>query len=369
MKITFVLPRLTTRPTGGGKIVYQYANALAAVGHSVEVLHPRTLFLWDLRRSLPLKALSLGIDCARFASGWLTRGKPSVSWMSIHPAVRIRVVPALFAHSIPEADAIVATLWRTAEYIDRYPTSKGRKFYFVQGYETWSGPTHRVNETLKSTMNIIVISAWLRKRVYELSGCDVHQVPNPVDHEEFFVTTSVAKRSRVVSMLYSPQVWKGAVDGIAALEQAKDEFPDLQAILFGTHSRPSFLPSWIRYVQNPDRKELRDAVYNVSSIYVCPSWSEGWGLPVLEAMACGCAIVTTDNGGVRDFVIDGENSIVVSPKAPDKLGAALASLLADDKRRMAFAVCSIELARKFTLRASVDKLLAALACKSVVDKT
>jgi hypothetical protein len=200
MKITFVLPRLTSGPTGGGKMVYQYANALAGAGHSVEVLHPSTLFLWDLRKNAWLKVRSLGVDCARLVIGWLTRGNAEVPWMRMHPAVKISVVPALFTHFIPDGDLIVATLWRTAEYVDRYPVSKGRKYYLVQGYETWSGPASRVDRTLKSTMNKIVISTWLRDRVRELSGNEVHQVPNPVDHEEFFVTASIAKRSRVVSM-------------------------------------------------------------------------------------------------------------------------------------------------------------------------
>jgi glycosyltransferase involved in cell wall biosynthesis len=362
MKVTFILPRLTARPTGGGKIVYQYANALASVGHSVEVLHPCTLFLWTLRKGVALKLLSFGLDCVRLTCGWSTRSKLKVPWMSMHPAVRISMVPALFARFIPDADVVVASLWRTAEYVERYPATKGRKFYFIQHHETWSGPEHRVNRTIRSSMSKIVISAWLKQLVNDLSGDEAHQVPNPVDHSEFFVTAPVLLRPRVVSMMYSPHAWKGAAEGLAALEQAKVELPELRAILFGTHARPDFLPGWIVYVQSPERHVLRDAIYNASSVYMCPSWSEGWGLPALEAMACGCAVVTADNGGTRDFVIDGENGMIVPPKAPQALGAALISLLSDDERRLAFAVRSIELAQRFTLQASVDKLLAALAC-------
>ncbi|CAG9226069.1 Glycos_transf_1 domain-containing protein [Paraburkholderia caribensis] len=368
MKITFILPRLSARPTGGGKIVYQYANALANIGHTVEVVHPRTLFLWGIRKTLPLKLLSLAADCARFAAVRLTRGRVSVPWMPMHPNVKISVVPALFPYFIPNADVVVASLWRTAEYVKHFPSSKGRKFYLVQHYETWSGPVHRVDRTLKSTMHKIVISSWLKLLVVGLSGDEVHQIPNPVDHDEFFVTTPVTNRQRVVGMLYSPHAWKGATDGVAALEQAKEEFPELKAILFGTSARPDFLPEWITYVRSPDRKTLRDEIYNVSSIYVCPSWSEGWGLPVLEAMACGCAIVSTDNGGTADFVVDGGNGIVVPPKRPRELGAALLSLLADDDRRTALATRSIGLAQRFTLEASVDKLLAALTDAPIAAK-
>lgn len=359
MKITFILPKLTRNPTGGGKIVYQYANALASAGHSVEVLHPETLFLWNLRKNLLLKLLSLAADFARLLRGWTRLSTPGVPWMTIHPGVKISVVPALFARYIPNADVVVASLWRTAEYIETYAACKGEKFYFIQHYETWSGPEHRVNQTLRSRTNKIVISKWLGDLVNDLSGDVAHQVPNSVDHDEFFLTSPIADRRPVVSMLYSPHTWKGAADGVSALECAKTRFPDMKAILFGTSPRPDALPGWIIYVQNPEKRVLREEIYNASSIYLCPSWKEGWGLPALEAMACGCAVVTSDNGGTRDFVVDGENGIVVAPKAPFALGYALISLLGDSKRRITFGARSIELAKQFTLQASVQKLLVA----------
>ncbi|MCX4175799.1 MULTISPECIES: glycosyltransferase family 4 protein [Paraburkholderia] len=360
MKITFILPKLTRHPTGGGKIVYQYANAMANAGHSIEVLHPETLFLWGLRKNLFLMLLSLAADCARLLRGWMRQRAAIVPWMKIDPAVKISVVPALFSRYIPNADVVVASLWRTAEYVENYPACKGAKFYFVQHHETWSGPERRVNQTLRSRTNKIVISGWLGDLVKDLSGVEAQQVPNPVDHDEFFPTSPIASRRCVVSMLYSPHTWKGAADGVSALDLAKRQFPDLEAILFGVSPRPEALPGWIKYVQNPEKRVLREEIYNASSIYLCPSWTEGWGLPVLEAMACGCAIVTSDNGGTRDFVVNGVNGLVVAPQAPRALGEALTSLLANAGRRTSFAARSVVLAQQFTLQASVSKFLTAL---------
>lgn len=368
MKITFVLPRLMPRPTGGGKIVYQYANALAEAGHEVEVLHPRTLFLWRFRNTPAARLRSLAADCAKLMGvdrAMAGQGhRACVPWMKMHPRVKISVVPALYPRYVPHADVIVATLWRTAEYVERLPARSGEKFYFIQHHETWAGPEARVNRTLQSRMKKIVISGWLKDLVHELSGDTAWQVPNPVDHAEFFLTSAPAQRARTVSMLYSPHAWKGAAEGVAALELAKASFPDLQAVLFGTAARPDFLPAWIAYVQDPARQVLRETIYNASSIYLCPSWSEGWGLPALEAMACGCAVVTADNGGTRDFVIDGQNGIVVPPKSAQPLADALVALLGDDARRTAYADRSVRLAQQFTLQASVERLVDALSQRS-----
>lgn len=111
MKITFVLPRLMPRPTGGGKIVYQYANALAEAGHEIEVLHPRTLFLWRFRHTPAARLRSLAADCAKLMGvGEAMAGqghRACVPWMKMHPRVKISVVPALYPRYVPHADVIV----------------------------------------------------------------------------------------------------------------------------------------------------------------------------------------------------------------------------------------------------------------------
>jgi glycosyltransferase involved in cell wall biosynthesis len=76
-------------------------------------------------------------------------------------------------------------------------------------------------------------------------------------------------------------------------------------------------------------EEIAD-VYNKSSIFISSSWWEGFGLPGLEAMACGCAVITSDSGGVKEYA-DNENSIFFTPKDSDELKMALIRLLNDRK--------------------------------------
>jgi glycosyltransferase involved in cell wall biosynthesis len=134
-------------------------------------------------------------------------------------------------------------------------------------------------------------------------------------------------------MLASPLPWKGTSDGLRALEEAKRRSPRLTALLFGTGTRPKGLPAWVSYFRDPPQTRLVDGIYNASSIYLCPSLAEGWALPPAEAMACGCALVSTDIGGVRDYAGHGTTALL-SPVA-DTAGMAenLHSLLADALRR------------------------------------
>jgi glycosyltransferase involved in cell wall biosynthesis len=56
-------------------------------------------------------------------------------------------------------------------------------------------------------------------------------------------------------------------------------------------------------------------LYNRSNVFVSAALCEGFNFPVLEAMACGCPVVCTDDGGNRDFVRNNENAIVVKRDA------------------------------------------------------
>jgi glycosyltransferase involved in cell wall biosynthesis len=71
------------------------------------------------------------------------------------------------------------------------------------------------------------------------------------------------------------------------------------------------------------------AVYRRGSVFVSPTYSEGFSNTVLEAMACGLPVVSTRVVGVVDCLRDGENGLLVEPGDPPALAAALDRLLTD----------------------------------------
>lgn len=69
--------------------------------------------------------------------------------------------------------------------------------------------------------------------------------------------------------------------------------------------------------------------YMGMDIFVCPSLAEGGPYTVLEAMQCGCAVVSTRVGQVPLWIQNGENGLIVEPGDPAGLASAIGSLLAD----------------------------------------
>lgn len=100
-------------------------------------------------------------------------------------------------------------------------------------------------------------------------------------------------------------------------------------------------------------------MYNSASIYLGTSLSEGWGLTISEAMQCGCAVVTTDIEGVKDFANE-STVLFYQPQNVEELVEKISELLHNEERRNMLARCSYLSIQKFTWENSISKLLEVL---------
>jgi glycosyltransferase involved in cell wall biosynthesis len=309
--------------------VYEYANHLARRGHKVVVLYPRlwppaprAAFRRSYWRGLP-RALSLD-------------GRPQ--WMETEASVNGIQLPSLRSKYLPNADVTFATGWQTAQAVSDADNRVGARFQLVQHYETWAGSEPRVNASLRLPLHKVVISRWLLDVVRDLSpDARLSYVPNGLDFETFYCEQTPERRERGgVAMLLHKSRWKGTEDGLLALKIAHDRRPEIRAELFSTMQAPRSLPEWMRFHGRLDGAGLR-RLFNEVSMFLHPSLSEGWPLPPAEAMACGCALVATDNPGVLDYA-DADHTAMVARRGDARsLADALVSLFDDDCRRVSMA--------------------------------
>ena len=135
--------------------------------------------------------------------------------------------------------------------------------------------------------------------------------------------------------------------GRRALELAHERLPDLEATVFGTSEPAEPLPPWMTFVHDPSPEVLAGDVYNGSAIFLQASNYEGFGFTAVEAMACGCALVTTDTGGSRDFAVPGQTAVVARAGDAEALAAAIVELATDPERRIRLARAGHELVQGF----------------------
>jgi glycosyltransferase involved in cell wall biosynthesis len=315
MKITFVLPQVGW--AGGIRVVAIYADRLKKRGHEVVVV------------STPPEKPSLRqqVKSVLKGRGWIPYQKNLPSFfdsIDVPHKVLERFRPVTDA-DIPDADVVVATWWETAEWVAALSKAKGAKAYFIQHYEAFDYlPTERVSATWSLPMHKITVAQWLVDLALTRYGDrNVSLVPCSVDTKQFYAPKRSKQLSPTVGMVYSALSWKGSDLALKAFSLAQNKIPNLRLVVFGGESpSPALpLPPGTEYVVQPPQNELKD-FYSRCDAWLFSSRSEGFGLPIIEAMACRTPVIGTPLGAAPELLNDGAG-ILVKPEDPVDMATAI----------------------------------------------
>jgi glycosyltransferase involved in cell wall biosynthesis len=338
------------KPVGGFRVVYEYANRLSALGFDINLVHTA----WLYKTNSFLEGVLRYLYCLFFY-------RSHKQWLPLDKAIKNKWIFAPIPLLIPDADFIIATSWETSEYVARFQPRKGKKLYIIQAdeseftYVIKKGQESRVVDSWSLPLHKIAICSWLQSRVSS-PGNPASLVFNGLSFEEFFIEKAPETRTEhVIMMLYHFSPHKGCAEGLAALRLVKQKVPDLKFIMFGIPPAPAALEDWIEYYQLPARDKLRE-LYNRTNIFVSPSHSEGWGLPVAEAMQCGCAVVTTDIGGFKDFVKDEVTGLCFKVGDIEEMAMKIEQLIFNNDRRVELAKSGNAYIQQFTWERAVTDI-------------
>lgn len=353
MRISFVLPGSSPTPTGGVKIVYEHANRLVARGHEVTILHAAYV-----TRKGGMKGAGRAAASYLLNKAGLMRWRPD-RWFRVDPRIDMRWAPNLSGRWLPDADAVIATSWQSAEWVREYQVSKGRKFYFAMDFERFmeAGPElrQRIGILHRSGLRTMVISPAGSEMIEASGGATPCLVPCALEFSVYHLQNTIDAGSRtMIGFPARPERHKAMADAVTALAAVRERTGFSGTIWAFGGARPGGLPEWIDYHPFPSDADLAH-LYNRTKIFVVPSLYEGWGLPGSEAMACGAALVSTDNGGVRAYAEHTRTALLTPPARPELLAEAICSLLEDEACRLRLASAGHDHVRQFTWeRASGD---------------
>jgi len=91
---------------------------------------------------------------------------------------------------------------------------------------------------------------------------------------------------------------------------------------------------------------ILSSLYNISSVLVYPSFYEGFGLPIIEAQACGCPVITSNVSSMPE--IAGKAAILVNPQSEKEIADAINTIIKDNKLRKKLIKVGFENAQKFS---------------------
>ncbi len=170
---------------------------------------------------------------------------------------------------------------------------------------------------------------------------------------------------RYVLFAGNPKPHKGIPTLMRAFVRIAPLFPDIDLVFVGGTSpqnsplrelaHASGIEGRVKVLGQISEEELIGC-YNCAEILVMPSLYEGFGLPALEAMACGAAVVVSDAGSLPE--IAGDAALIFKAGNPDSLAESMDALLRNEALRSAMVKRGLSRAGEFSWRTTAEKTLA-----------
>jgi glycosyltransferase involved in cell wall biosynthesis len=186
---------------------------------------------------------------------------------------------------------------------------------------------------------IMALSEYAKRSLNEIAGEPIVStvLPMPVDTAFWSLgpKSRVSGRVGFCGRLSDPR--KNVELLLTAVARASASMTAMSAVLIGGEAdrkMRAFLTQLhiadrVRFIPKASGPALRDELRSLD-LFVVPSHQEGLCIAALEAMACGCPVVSTRCGGPEEFVIDGQTGILVGFD-PDEMATAMLKVLNDRK--------------------------------------
>jgi glycosyltransferase involved in cell wall biosynthesis len=310
------------------------ANGLTRRGHTVRLLTYKTRSLTETmrRRWLALR-YPYGNDWASLFLGRLE---------SFRDISRCHFTPG---------EIVVASGGWAAKELRRVVDPRIIKIHHIRGID---GDDDLMRDCWAEDVPKIAVASYLGPVVERILGQKLTAVvPNGIDADEYYPVTGEQPRDGVGAIL-GVSWHKDPETIIQVAARLTERRPGLPIRIFGARRRASAIPRHI-YSRLPTLEQVR-SIYSRSLVWFLGSRSEGFPAPVLEAMACGCAVVATDCGGPRDIIQDGDNGFLVGVGNVDEIVNRVERLLDDTQLRDSFTEKGRATVAQFSWESSIDKM-------------
>ncbi len=288
---------------GGQRVVSIYARELERIGHDVQIVCSRP-------RRITLKKK---IKSFIYGRGWPKPPRAICSHFESYGAKYLLVDhdSGIRECDVPDADVVVATFWDTAHFMRDLGDCKGRKYYLIQHDEGSIQYCGNADATYTFPAYHIYVSEWIASRLRARhAGIHGTVINNSVDTEAFDLGRRQKPSTLRVGMMWISDPLKGCDIAIEAVRQARSQGVDIELVAFGTIPPPKEILSEMQHFTLMPDAESMAAIYSSCTLWLFTSRFEGFGLPILEAMAARTPVVGTPTGAATELLGQGGGILV-----------------------------------------------------------
>lgn len=260
----------------------------------------------------------------------------------------VNTAPIFYKNKITTIHDVV---WKTFSY------AVSRKFYLWYSF--------LVPNIAKSSKSLITVSNFSRNDISKKLNIDKNKfivVYNAISGD--FRNTNLIKEKIILSV-GSLQPYKNLLSLIKAFIKLKNEnkLKDYKLVLIGGQNKKALKSvDFSDYLSRDDIKftgyipdEKLIEYYNKASLFVLPSFFEGFGIPPLEAMACGCPCVVSNAASLPE--VCGDAAYYVDPYDINDIAKGIENVLTDEKLRDELVRKGFENLKRFSWSSSAQKII------------
>ena len=244
----------------------------------------------------------------------------------LDPRVDLKSYPIVISESmLREFDLIIyGSVWQYHELKDTTPKSVKRIHWSLADYLFCNGRNFPLSNILEAynSNDIIVAPSKITAENLRNYGFKVKSIIHG-GIDPLFSPNSELTKVEVKNILgyFQPAWWvKGAASILQCFKRLRENYPKIKLTLFGHQQSDIGLYNEVcdSFFTDLSSIEVRD-LYRNNEIFVYPSYCDGFPSTPLEAMASGCAVVSTKVGAVPEYATHGINALISEPMDHDSL--------------------------------------------------
>ncbi len=355
MKITILVVGFPPRWTGGTEIAtYNIAKYLMKRGHEAHII--TTLDDGLLKKSTEEGFFIHRIESSEIPMLFSIRAlfeEKRIGSDIIHAQGLYMGFPAFLIKKILKRPYVI---W-----------SRGSDVYFSWKYKSLTS-----KPILKNADAVITLTEDMKKEMQKIYDREIFVLPNGIDSWKFNSLSKensrkelkIQENEKIILFVGGLRHVKGARYLIEAMKTIIDREKNARLLIVGDGDEKEFLKDLVKRLNLQEHVNFAGKIPNenipeymvASDIFVLPSLSEGFPVTVLEAMASGLPIVTTDVRGLSEIVKEGENGFLVKPENPGEIAEKVLLILEDTELRERISLSNKEKSKKYSWESVVARL-------------
>ena len=308
-KIVFLMPSLKTG--GGNRVTIELSNQLIKLGYEVDIVYPNN--------SLDSNTFSIA-DKVKFVKigGYSNSKKQKIinllmCYQHLNKTYHNEII--IVSDPIMSIFTFLAKSKKIYRYIQADDYRMFDDLYILKNLLMLHSYKFLTRFFYKLKIEYIFNSVDSYKKYVEVSkrkDVPLKIVHPAIDHEVFFDKHIRSHEEINLCIVARKHPLKGFKDFIDAYNAGK--IKGLSKVYVISHDNLSEFDLTKVNLVCPNNDDEIAYYMNISHIFLSTSWMEGFGLPPLEAMACGCACLISNSGGVNEYAVSNVNCLMYEPK-------------------------------------------------------